>query len=92
MSSVGIEKRMPTYHADHLSLCIQLPPSMSKQPHTSGATFDLIDPLPCLSIRELVPELMTKRLRPQDSPPHISDPLRPLGLKESVSLSPKRGI
>ena len=89
---MGIEqsnKRMSTYHADHLSLCIQLPSSMSKQPHTSGETFDLS----CLNIREMVTELMTKRLGPQDnSPPHISNPLRPLGLKELVSLLLKCGI
>ena len=85
-------KRMSTYHADHLTPWIQLPPSMSKQPHTSGATFVPIDPLPCLSIRELVPELTTKRLRPQGNPPHISNPLRPLGLKESVPLAPEGDI
>jgi len=63
------------YHAHYLTLCVQLPPPMSKWPHTSGHDFVPIDPLPCRSIRELVPELMAKRLRPQDSPPHIYDPI-----------------
>ena len=95
VSSVGIEQKnvdVPRGPPYSVYIRIQLPSSMSKQPHTSGATFDLIDPLPYLSIRELVPELMTKRLRPQDSPPHISNPLRPLGLKESVPVAPERDI
>ena len=83
---------MSTYHADHLILCIQLPSSMSKQPHTIGATFVLIDPLPCLSKPDLVPELTTKRLRPQGSAPHIYDPLKQLCLKESVTVSSKRDM
>ena len=68
------------YHAHYLTLCVQLSPPMSKWPHTSGHDFvpkhtGAGDPLPCRSIRELVPELMVKRLRPQDSPPHIYDPI-----------------
>ena len=76
----------------YLTLCVQLPPSLSKWPHTSGHDFVPIAPLPCRSIRELVPELTTKRLRPQSNPPHISNPLRPLGLKESVPVAPERDI
>ena len=64
------------YHAHYLTLCVQLPPPMSKWPHTSGHDFVPINPLPCQSIRELVPELTTKRLRPQDSPPHVYNPMR----------------
>ena len=60
----------------YLTVWVQLPPSLSKWPHTSGHDFVPINPLPCKSIRELVPELTTKRLRPQDSPPHVYNPIR----------------